>query len=167
MAGMRAREWAAQAVLYVIFMGVVAAFSSAPSYRPISPDHSVVTVSLLHHGERVAPCRPYTEAELAKLPPNMRAPQKCERERMPVTVELDIDGVNVMRETAQPAGLSSDGASSIYRRLHVMAGEHRITVRLKDAPGAAFNHTREATLKLKPAQVLVIDFEQGKGITLS
>jgi hypothetical protein len=167
MAGVPAREWAAQAVLYAIFMAVVGAFSNAPGFHPLPSGTSVVTVSLLHHGQRVAPCRAWTEAELAKLPPNMRSPQKCERERVPVAVELDIDGVNVMRESAAPAGLSRDGASSVYRRLQVSAGTHRITFRMKDAPGEAFNHVREATLELKPAQVLVIDFEQGKGITLS
>lgn len=167
MAEVRAREWAAQAVLYAAFMAVVGVFSDAPAYSPLAPGAAVVTVSMLHHGDRVEPCRPHTEAELAKLPPNMRTPQKCGRERVPVAVELDIDGVNVMRVSAAPAGLSRDGASSVYRRLHVAAGTHRFTVRMKDAPGAAFNHTREATLQLKPAQVLVIDFEQGKGITLS
>jgi hypothetical protein len=35
-------------------------------------------------------------------------------------------------------------------------------------PGAAFNHVREATVRLAPAQVLVIDFDAEKGgITLT
>jgi hypothetical protein len=49
----------------------------------------------------------------------------------------------------------------------VPAGRHRIAVRLKDSAGAAFTHTREATVTLQPAQVLVIDFDSQKGITLS
>ena len=106
--------------------------------------------------------------ELAKLPPNMRAPVRCPRERSPVLVELDIDGQPVLRHTAAPSGLSKDGASSVYHRLQVPAGEHRVAVRLNDdvrQPG--FTHSREATVSLAPAQILVIDFdaEQG-GITL-
>ena len=126
-------------------------------------------MSFIHHGQRVAECRPFTAEELAKLPPNMRAPMKCERERSPVTIEVDLDGATVYRKVAAPSGLSRDGASSVYHRIAVPAGEHRIAVRLKDTTSAsAFNHTREATLTLKPAQVLVIDFDAEKGgITLS
>ena len=99
----------------------------------------------------------------------MRTPMKCERERSPVTIEVDLDGATVYRHVAVPSGLSRDGASSVYHRLQVPAGEHRIAVRLKDNAGAVpFNHTREATVTLKPAQVLVIDFDAEKGgITLS
>ncbi|MBC5768699.1 hypothetical protein [Ramlibacter albus] len=168
MAAARRRfEWPLQAALYTAFMALVALLSTAPAWQALPPGTAVVTVTLLHHGQRVEPCRPYTAEELARLPPNMRAPQKCGRERVPVLVELDIDGVNVMRESAPPAGLSRDGASSLYRRVQLTAGEHRLTVRMKDAPGDPFNHTREATVKLAPAQVLVIDFDNAKGITLS
>ena len=67
-----------------------------------------------------------------------------------------------------PTGLSKDGASAVYERLVVPAGEHRITVRLSDdvrARDHAYQH--ESTVKLVPGQVLVIDFDAGKGgITL-
>ena len=50
----------------------------------------------------------------------------------------------------------------------VAAGEQRLAVRLNDdARQAGFTYQREATVRLAPAQILVIDFdaEQG-GITL-
>ena len=54
-------------------------------------------------------------------------------------------------------------------RLVVPAGEHRITVRLSDdvrARDTAYQH--ESTVTLVPGQVLVIDFDAGKGgITLN
>ena len=158
-----------QVALYGVFALVIGVFSNWPRYSALAPDQALVKVSFIHHGQRVAECRPYTADELAKLPPNMRAPMKCDRERSPVSVELDVDGVTVYRQLAVPAGLSRDGASSVYHRLEVPAGEHRIAVRLKDSAGpAAFTHKREATVTLKPAQVLVIDFDpQQGGITLS
>jgi hypothetical protein len=161
--------WGGQAVLYGAFALAIGVFSGWPSYRPLPADQALVKVSFIHHGQRVAECRRLTPEELAKLPPNMRAPTQCGRERSPVTVELDVDGRTVYRQIAAPSGLSRDGASSVYHRVAVSAGEHRIAVRLKDSAAATgFNHTREATVTLKPAQVLVIDFDAAKGgITLS
>jgi hypothetical protein len=162
------RAWLGQGVLYALFALFIGVFSHWPSYQALPPGQAVLKVSFIHHGQRVAPCRPYTAEELAKLPPNMRAPLKCERERAPVHIEVDVDGATVYRHVAQPAGLSRDGASTVYHRLAVPAGEHRIAVRMKDGTGAGFEHTREATLRLKEAQVLVIDFDPQKGgITLS
>jgi hypothetical protein len=163
----RAFPWLGQALLYGAFAIVIGIFANWPSYRTLPPDRALVKVSFIHHGQRVAECRPYTAEELAKLAPNMRTPLKCGRERSPVTIEVDLDGALVYRQVAAPSGLSSDGASSVYQRLQVPAGEHRIAVRLKDSAGAAFTHTREATVTLKPAQVLVIDFDPQRGITLS
>jgi hypothetical protein len=67
-----------------------------------------------------------------------------------------------------PSGLSKDGASSVYHRVQVAAGAHHIKVRMKDSPGnGGFDHTREATVTLAPAHILVIDFDAAKGgITL-
>jgi hypothetical protein len=157
-----------QGVLYAAFAGFIGVFSGWPRHQALPPGQAVLKVSFIHHGQRIAPCRPYTPEELAKLPPNMRAPQKCERERAPVAIEVDVDGATVLRRVAQPSGLSRDGASAVYHRLDLAAGEHRITVRLKDQAAPGFNHTRAATVRLAPAQVLVIDFDAGKGgITLT
>ena len=47
-------------------------------------------------------------------------------------------------------------------------GTHRLAVRVKhDARSAGFDFERTATVTLRPAQILVIDFDPGKGgITL-
>lgn len=162
------RSWLAQAVLYGLFAAFIGVFSHWPAYEALPPQQAVLKVSFIHHGQRVEPCRPYTPEELAKLAPNMRTPLKCGRERAPVEIEVALDGATVYRHVAEPSGLSHDGASSVYHRMNVAAGEHRIAVRLKDGPGAAFGYTREATVRLAPAQVLVIDFDpQQGGITLS
>jgi hypothetical protein len=160
----RARAWAGQAILYGVFALTVGVFSRWPVYHPLGPGDAVIKVSFVHAGKPVGECRALTDGERAKLPPNMRAPMVCPRERSPVTVELDVGGANVLRRTAPPSGLSKDGASAVYQRLIVPAGEQRIAVRLKDdARAAGFTHERQATLTLKPAQVLVIDFDAEKG----
>ncbi len=155
---------AGQALLYGSFALLVGVFSQWPAFSPLAADEALIKLSFVHHGQRVAECRPYTAEELAKLAPNMRAPLKCERERASVTVELDIDGKPAYRHTAAPSGLSRDGASTVYKRLEVGAGTHRITVRMRDTNATdGFNHQHEATVNLKPSQVLVIDFDAERG----
>lgn len=157
-----------QILLYGLFALVIGVFSSWPTYRHLPADQALIKVSFNHQGRPVSDCRPATPQELAKLPPNMRAPQVCPRERSPITVELELDGVTALRHVALPAGLSQDGASAFYRRIQVAAGTHRLVVRLKDdVRSRGFDFVREASVTLKPAQILVIDFDAGKGeITL-
>jgi hypothetical protein len=163
-----ASAWIGQLLLYALFALAIGVFSRWPVYHHLASDQALIKISFTHTGKPAGDCRPQTPAELAKLPPNMRAPTKCPRERSPVSIEVDVGGVAVVRRTAPPSGLSRDGASAVYQRLVVAAGEQRIAVRLNDdarRPGPTYQ--REATVKLAPAQVLVIDFDAEKGgITL-
>ena len=160
----RALNWTGQALLYGGFALVVGVFSRWPSYHPVAQNEAQIKVSFIHHGARIAECRPYTAEELGKLAPNMRAPMKCERERSPVRIEVEIDGVSVLAHTAIPSGFSRDGASTVYQRLNIPAGEHRITVRMKDnMKSSDFTYVHDSTVTLQPAQVMVIDFNPDKG----
>lgn len=155
-----AAAWIGQGLLYALFALVIGVFSSWPTYRPLGSDQSLIKLSFSHTGQPVSDCRAQTPEDLAKLPPNMRAPVRCPRERSPIVVELDIDGAPAVRHTARPSGLSKDGASSVYHRLLVAAGSHRVAVRMKDdVRSKGFAHLREETVSLKPAQILVIDFD--------
>ena len=160
--------WIGQVLLYGLFALVIGVFSSWPPYRHLAADQALIKLSFNHQGKPVSACRDATPEELAKLPPNMRAPRICPRERSPITVELDLDGAGVLRHVAIPSGLSRDGTSAYYHRMQVAAGPHRLVVRLKDdvrSPGV--DYVREASVTLEPAQILVIDFDPGKGgITL-
>ena len=163
-----ASAWVGQFLLYVLFALIIGVFSQWPTYQHLAPDLALIKLSFTHTGKPVGECRAQSEAELAKLPPNMRAPMKCPRERSAVSVEVDIGGVTALRRSAAPSGLSRDGASAVYERLIVPAGEQRIAVRMNDdARRPGFTYQREATVRLAPTQVLVIDFDAEKGgITL-
>ncbi len=161
-------SWIGQALLYGLFALVIGYFSSSPPYRHLPSGDALIKLSFSHEGSLVYQCRQRTPEELAKLAPNMRAPLDCPRERSPVTVEIELDGALDYRHVAQPSGLSKDGASTVYHRFAVPAGEHRLAIRLKDdVHSADFNYHREKAVSLKPGQVLVIDFNQeAGGITL-
>ncbi|HLU06484.1 MAG TPA: hypothetical protein VKZ91_08005 [Woeseiaceae bacterium] len=164
----RFAAWTGQALLYGMFAAVIAVFSSWPTYHHLPDDHALIKLSFTHHAERMHECEEVSAEELAKLSPNMRAPVRCPRERSPVTVEVDLDGNLAYRETASPSGLSGDGAASVYRRIPVPAGVHRLSVRLRDSVRTeGFDFERSEIVDLGPAEIMVIDFdaEQG-GITL-
>lgn len=164
----RPSAWIGQLLLYGLFALIVGTFSHWPRYHPLGENQALIKLSFIHSGKPAGDCRPLSGPELARLPPNMRAPLVCPRERSPVTVELDIGGVNALRRTAQASGLSNDGASAVYQRLVVPAGEQDLAIRLNDdARVAGFTYQRQAKVTLAPAQVLVIDFDAAKGgITL-
>jgi len=159
-----AAAWVGQALLYALFALFIGVFSRWPTYHHLGPGHALIKLSFTHTGKPVGDCRPLSADELARLPPNMRAPLKCPRERSPVTVEVDIGGVPALRRVAAPSGLSRDGASAVYHRLQVAAGAQRISVRLNDdlrQPG--FTHQRDATVTLAPAQIVVVGFNAAAG----
>lgn len=160
--------WLGQGLLYGLFALIVGVFSRWPPYHYLDDGQAIIKLSFNHQGQVVADCREVSAEELAKLKPTMRKSKICPRERSPITVELDIDGKQVLHDVAQPSGLKRDGASTTYHRLVVPAGSHTLVVRLKDdVRSAGFNRERKETVTLKPAQILVIDYEPGKGgITL-
>jgi len=154
---------AAQLLLYLPLMALIGYFSTHPRFELIPPGDALVRISLIHAAQRMHACRERTPEELAKLPPNMRAALDCPRERAPLSVELEIDGKVVFRRTVPPAGLRRDGAASLYHRLPVAAGRHRVVARMRDRADGPFNFVHDETLELAPGATLLIDFAAAKG----
>jgi hypothetical protein len=152
-----------QALLYAAFAATLGYLSTSPAFEPLPPGHALIRLSLNHAGQRKVACRTRSAEELAKLAPNMRAAEDCPRERAPVRVKVDLDGVAMTEIVATPAGLSRDGASVAYRRIPVAAGTHRLKVSLADDAAGTFDRVREEEVRLEPGRVLVIDFEPGRG----
>jgi hypothetical protein len=156
-------SYALQAISYAAFVAVVGYFATSPPYEHLPAGQAVVKLSFQHAGQRKEPCHERTPEELAKLAPNMRAASVCPRERANVAVELTMDGNRLFDVVAPPTGLSKDGASTVYRRIAVPAGEHRFVARLADTADGKFSHDVERVVDLKPGRVLVIDFDTKSG----
>jgi hypothetical protein len=166
MSSRHANPWVSyplQAVCYVAFIAVVGYFSTSPRYDYLPEGQALVKLSFQHAGERKEACRERSPEELAKLAPNMRAATVCPRERASVEVEIEMDGKPLFAVTAPPSGLSRDGASTVYRRIAVPAGSHRVLAKLKDAPTGGYGYVAEKTIDLAPGRVLVIDFDRKEG----
>jgi uncharacterized protein YbdZ (MbtH family) len=139
-----------------------AALSAWPSYRSMPEGAGLVRLSFSHGGQKA--CRDLTEEELAKLPPNMRRKQVCDRQRPPLYVELDIDGATIFSAVLPSTGIAGDGPSRVYRRFVLPAGPHDLAVRLRDTSRPeGFDHAAMHHLDLAPDQSFAIDFNPALG----
>jgi hypothetical protein len=155
----------AQLLLLTLLTAAVAAFSDWPAYHATDPDAALIKFSFSHRASRE--CRRLSPAELAKLPPNMRRPTECPRERRDLYAELWIDGRQVFAGALPPTGFAKDGPSHVYRRFAVPAGTHRIVARLRDTPReAGFDHELTQDVALVPGQSLALDFRAERGFVL-
>ena len=159
----RVVSWTGQFIGYAAFCVALAYFATRPIYHPIPPDTALVKVSLQHAGQRKEACRERSAEELAKLAPNMRTASVCPRERVPVAIEISLDGQTIVSESVPPSGLAKDGSSTLYKRVEVPAGEHRVVAKLGDARRVGFGHVKEASIKLVPGAILLIDFDPKSG----
>ena len=145
----RALRMFLQAATYAGFIIVVGYLSASPAYDYADPGNATIKLSLSHAANRVKPCVRLTPEQIAELAPNMRRPETCERERLPLTVELEIDGETMATIEAAPSGLWNDGPASIYERFEAEPGRHTLTARLRDSnrtEGWDYVHTEDVTL---------------------
>ncbi len=153
-----------QVVLYAAFAAVIGYFATEPGYTYVDPGAAVITLSFGHAGDRTTECRRLTPEEIAALPPNMRRPMDCPRERVSLLVELHLDDELLYRAWRPPSGLAGDGASTVYKRFIVAPGRHRVTLGLRDSRREqGFDYEHEETVELAPGEHLVIDFRADKG----
>jgi hypothetical protein len=153
-----------QVLFYAVFAAVIGWLSVKPPFRYASEDMASIKFSLSHATERVEPCVRLTPEEIAKLAPNMRRDLQCERERLPLHVEVDIDGAPAVRAVAVPSGLWNDGPASVYERFDVMPGAHRITARLRDtAREDGWDYTYTEDVVLEAGRYFTITFKPETG----
>ncbi len=138
--------------------------SAAPGFQPLPPDTALLRLSMQIAGARVEPCRALTTADIERMPPNRRHVEKCPRERAEVQVRLFVDAVPLVDETLTPKGFARDGSATIYRRLVLPAGRHRVRAEVnEDARQSTFQHVREASVEMVPGSVLIVDFNGEAG----
>ncbi len=153
-----------QGAAYAVFAAFIGYFSSAPEYTHLDPELALIKLSFSHAGAPRTECRRLSQEELDALPPNMRRPTECPRERVALLVELEIDGELAYRGTRPPSGLAGDGASTVYERFPVEPGPHRIAIRLRDSRRTSgFDWEQQGDVDIKPRQNFVIDFRAETG----
>ena len=153
-----------QAIAYALFAVAIGYFATRPAYTHLDPGKALIKLSFSHAGQRKGDCRRLTPEELAALAPNMRRPLDCPRERLPLRMELLLDGETLFQGELPPSGLAGDGASTVYRKFPVAPGRHRLTARLRDtARTEGFDYESERDVVLEPRQIFVVDFKAALG----
>ena len=157
-----------QALNYAVFMALVWYFASYPAIRIIEDDEAVLTIAFAHAGQLREPCRRLSQEELNQLAPNMRKLEDCPRERSPVTIEAELDGELVFRDTLKPPGLFDDGGVDIYYSTRIPAGDHRLQLRMNDSVRIeGFNHQLSQQVHVSPARILLVGFDSKQGFVLT
>ena len=144
-----AMRYLLQVIAYAAFAIVVGYLSFWPRYQYASTDVAAIKLSLSHATDRVVPCVELTPQQVAELAPNMRRTMSCERQRLPLILQLSVDGEITFENEAFPSGLWEDGPASIYQRFDLEPGVHTIMVRLRDTAredGWDYTHSEDVTL---------------------
>jgi len=151
----------AEILMYAMFIVVVGVLSVWPPYQLGDKDRAIIALVFSHAGDRISECRILSQDELNKLPPNMRKPSDCPRERHPVRVELRTGTNTLYADTLLPSGIWADGKASVYQRIEVPSGEHEIFVGMNDSGGSEnFDSSNAATVNLRSGRNLVIQFDE-------
>jgi len=150
-----------EVLAWACFVAVVGLLSVWPRYDTIEEDQAVVTVTFSHAANRIGECRTLTQEDLNKLPPNMRKPTECPRERHAVRIELRSGDSVLYAEVLAPSGIWSDGKSNIYRRVIVAARTHDLFVGMNDSGGEqGFDFEKSKRTEISPGQNLVVRFDE-------
>lgn len=150
-----------QMVFYMLFMAVVGLFSAWPEMRVLDDNEAIVSVFFSLAGERIGVCRQFTQEELNELPPNMRRPADCPRERHPVRIEISANDEILYRDVLRPSGMWSDGMSIAYQRIVIDAGEYELLMKLDNTGNeSAFRYSQSANVSIAPGRNFVIRFDQ-------
>ncbi|MEJ2128269.1 MAG: hypothetical protein P8X81_05445 [Woeseiaceae bacterium] len=153
-----------QALLYSVFAAFIGYLSIAPAYRYADPELAVITLSVSHAADRVEECVKLTPDEINARAMKGESLSECARERLPLTVEVDVGGETVIRVTAKPSGLWSDGPASVYEKIDVQAGSHTITARLRDsARESGWDYEYSEEVDLSPGRYFTIRFRAETG----
>lgn len=148
-------------VAYAVFAAVVGLLSVWPSYEIIGNGRAIISLSFSHAGERVGECHTLSQEELNKLPPNMRKPTDCPRERHPVRVELRSGEKLLYEKLLAPSGIWADGKANVYHRIDVPAGVHELFVGMNDSGNdIGFDYETAARVDVGPGRNIVIRFDE-------
>lgn len=154
-----------QIAFYLLFFTFIGYFADQPEVDNLVADEALIKLAVRHAGKLIGECRPLDASEIEQLAPNMRVVKTCPRERSPLQVELIVNGKVIFVDSIEPAGLHNDGISATYKKFSVKAGSVQLSVRVNDdAGGEGYSHRFEGDYDLGPADILLIEFNNGFNI---
>ncbi len=160
----RVLRYAGMAAFFALAALITGYLSNQPAYRHFPADKSQIKLSFSHGAERVEACRRLTPEEIADLPKSERRPNTCARERVPLRIQMSLNGRVLYDREAAPSGLSADGPARVYKEFAVEPGRHVLELRLREnREMTGFDHRARFELDLDPRRNIAVDFRPDAG----
>jgi len=147
------------ALAWGLFAAASVVFTIWPRFSQLEEGNAIISLTFSHAGQRLNECRERTQEELNKLPPNMRKPSDCPRERYPVRVAFKTNEQVLYEQSLAPSGFWKDGESSIYYRTELPAGRHEFFIGMSDSGREeGFDYSGTSEFTLTAGQHVVVEF---------
>ncbi len=158
----RRSRWLIAGLLTLILGALVVGLSETP-YPIVTHEKAELVVSFKHAGRVVEKTLNEVEDQ-QNLLPHMRRARAMERIRLPVRLQVFIDGEKIIERSYEPGGLFKDGQSIAIETIVLDEGEHTVRIRLDDSDDPDAWHWEETrTLTFEKNRRRVILFDKLKG----
>jgi coenzyme F420-reducing hydrogenase delta subunit len=148
------------AIAWGLFALASVIFTVWPRFSQLDDGNAIISLTFSHAGQRVEECRKLTQEELNKLPPNMRKPTDCPRQRHPVDVLFSVDDQVLYQQSLSPSGVWRDGESVAYYRFEIPAGSHELFIGMNDSGRKdGFDYSGQTEFTLGEGQHAVVEFD--------
>ena len=148
------------ALAWAMFAAASVVFTIWPRFSQLAEGSAIISLTFSHAGQRLEECRKLSQEELNKLPPNMRKPSDCPRERHAVTVLFRTDGQVLFDQSILPSGFWKDGESTVYYRMEVPVGSHELFIGMSDSGrDEGFDYTGQTEFTFAQGQHVVVEFD--------
>jgi hypothetical protein len=156
-------SWLAGLLLTTVVLAVLLLVSDAPFRNPAPAEPEFVFTFRANGDWLSGAAQALPDPAQDTRPVHMRTAQPAQRTRVPVTVQLEVDG-HVHEHVFQPKGFKSDGLSVGEMRVPLAAGPHVVAVSIATSVDpAAARPTWSAEIQARPRRLTVLSYEPGHG----
>lgn len=163
-------------VIVLVAILLPAVYLSDASFSFYKPETALLKIAFKHSGKRIVDCdetalikqagQMYRKSlkDVGRVSMDNAMMNGCPRERYPVSVNVMLDGAQLLRKDFSPTGIKNDMASYVYDEFTVKPGERRVTVSLwdtgrKETP----DYSLDETVSFADRQTLLIRVDDVAG----
>lgn len=142
--------------------------STSPAYTYSAKDDAMLIVSFKKLPAKAEECNEEelkaNDEYLKKRRKHMQRTRRVcgSRERVPMDVNLWINGENAFAQRHFPAGFYTDGYIYVYKQFKLKSGSYKVKVTAREQKeGGGRSYVFEDTIEFNDRRVVVVDFDKG------
>lgn len=143
--------------------------SASPAHTYSAADEALLIVSFKKITSRAKECgeqelKAYKKHEKQRRKHMQRTRKACgSRERVPVDVDVWIDGRKAFAKRHFPSGYHMDGYAYVYKRFRLKSGPHKVKVTAREQKdGGGRSYIFNDTIEFNSRRVVVVEFDKEK-----